>query len=111
MIRRPPRSTRTDTLFPYTTLFRSRSLAARDDTQECNYNLIIKWMPIFGAPTFSKRPLESHLVWKESDMTEEKKLTEELIDLGDVAVETKGPSGIVLDSATSLQQPFGISDD
>src|SRR3546814_3404401 len=28
MIRRPPRSTRTDTLFPYTTLF--RSLIARD---------------------------------------------------------------------------------
>src|SRR3546814_2011111 len=26
MIRRPPRSTRTDTLFPYTTLFRSLSL-------------------------------------------------------------------------------------
>src|SRR3546814_15189482 len=25
MIRRPPRSTRTDTLFPYTTLFRSES--------------------------------------------------------------------------------------
>src|SRR3546814_19972609 len=29
MIRRPPRSTRTDTLFPYTTLFRS-SLAVED---------------------------------------------------------------------------------
>src|SRR3546814_17573974 len=27
MIRRPPRSTRTDTLFPYTTLFRSLALA------------------------------------------------------------------------------------
>src|SRR3546814_3034348 len=27
MIRRPPRSTRTDTLFPYTTLFRSKSIA------------------------------------------------------------------------------------
>src|SRR3546814_15929285 len=27
MIRRPPRSTRTDTLFPYTTLFRSKSAA------------------------------------------------------------------------------------
>src|SRR3546814_9821161 len=26
MIRRPPRSTRTDTLFPYTTLFRSNGL-------------------------------------------------------------------------------------
>src|SRR3546814_11723614 len=29
MIRRPPRSTRTDTLFPYTTLFRSNVLQAR----------------------------------------------------------------------------------
>src|SRR3546814_5922458 len=28
MIRRPPRSTRTDTLFPYTTLFRSPTAAA-----------------------------------------------------------------------------------
>src|SRR3546814_1866943 len=28
MIRRPPRSTRTDTLFPYTTLFRSGALSA-----------------------------------------------------------------------------------
>src|SRR3546814_6583370 len=28
MIRRPPRSTRTDTLFPYTTLFRSTELTA-----------------------------------------------------------------------------------
>src|SRR3546814_5654369 len=28
MIRRPPRSTRTDTLFPYTPLFRSREFAA-----------------------------------------------------------------------------------
>src|SRR3546814_12021334 len=36
MIRRPPRSTRTDTLFPYTTLFRSRgqaSLAAERERQ------------------------------------------------------------------------------
>src|SRR3546814_13647509 len=30
MIRRPPRSTRTDTLFPYTTLFRSLELAAQE---------------------------------------------------------------------------------
>src|SRR3546814_19775741 len=31
MIRRPPRSTRTDTLFPYTTLFRSTAAAERRD--------------------------------------------------------------------------------
>src|SRR3546814_8382055 len=32
MIRRPPRSTRTDTLFPYTTLFRSLSAANAHST-------------------------------------------------------------------------------
>src|SRR3546814_2775421 len=32
MIRRPPRSTRTDTLFPYTTLFRSSGLTAKNRT-------------------------------------------------------------------------------
>src|SRR3546814_2752387 len=31
MIRRPPRSTRTDTLFPYTTLFRSADARRGDD--------------------------------------------------------------------------------
>src|SRR3546814_9189839 len=31
MIRRPPRSTRTDTLFPYTTLFRSLDMVSRDE--------------------------------------------------------------------------------
>src|SRR3546814_20475067 len=39
MIRRPPRSTRTDTLFPYTTLFRSADLRAiliRRRTTEVN---------------------------------------------------------------------------
>src|SRR3546814_10699339 len=34
MIRRPPRSTRTDTLFPYTTLFRSPDRIARARTQD-----------------------------------------------------------------------------
>src|SRR3546814_11558152 len=33
MIRRPPRSTRTDTLFPYTTLFRSRKRTALRQAQ------------------------------------------------------------------------------
>src|SRR3546814_11450579 len=43
MIRRPPRSTRTDTLFPYTTLFRSNDTvnpAARTN----------KSSPIYGMP-------------------------------------------------------------
>src|SRR3546814_9810073 len=35
MIRRPPRSTRTDTLFPYTTLFRSRERVVIAAPESC----------------------------------------------------------------------------
>src|SRR3546814_12741019 len=46
MIRRPPRSTRTDTLFPYTTLFRSthqpRKLIFVDDGSSDNSLIIAK---------------------------------------------------------------------
>src|SRR3546814_15072666 len=44
MIRRPPRSTRTDTLFPYTTLFRSeRVLSILDELNERSENA--RWFP------------------------------------------------------------------
>src|SRR3546814_15743028 len=41
MIRRPPRSTRTDTLFPYTTLF--RSLSRRGGRGRCCPSAIRCW--------------------------------------------------------------------
>src|SRR3546814_14553221 len=37
MIRRPPRSTRTDTLFPYTTLFRSPELDGQNGNFTAGY--------------------------------------------------------------------------
>src|SRR3546814_10958289 len=41
MIRRPPRSTRTDTLFPYTTLFRSlRVVSLRKQVGYCEHGLV-----------------------------------------------------------------------
>src|SRR3546814_4491461 len=40
MIRRPPRSTRTDTLFPYTTLFRSLPGHDRLVRDLCDYDLV-----------------------------------------------------------------------
>src|SRR3546814_20039714 len=40
MIRRPPRSTRTDTLFPYTTLFRSPDRAARQRDMFAAFNRV-----------------------------------------------------------------------
>src|SRR3546814_18977601 len=43
MIRRPPRSTRTDTLFPYTTLF--RSLVELQTACELNYVRLLQLLP------------------------------------------------------------------
>src|SRR3546814_11971905 len=40
MIRRPPRSTRTDTLFPYTTLFRSMPLGLEAHAQHGDANFL-----------------------------------------------------------------------
>src|SRR3546814_18528910 len=53
MIRRPPRSTRTDTLFPYTTLFRSafawlgrrRALTVGLISGNCNMGLLLAAFP------------------------------------------------------------------
>src|SRR3546814_16894684 len=39
MIRRPPRSTRTDTLFPYTTLFRSSKTISRAGVRVASINM------------------------------------------------------------------------
>src|SRR3546814_14265403 len=52
MIRRPPRSTRTDTLFPYTALFRSRGgLACGGEVGEQGAQLFLVALiePGFGA--------------------------------------------------------------
>src|SRR3546814_4777698 len=51
MIRRPPRSTRTDTLFPYTTLFRSGEtpnphLALLDRVAGLQCDLVARWLGV-----------------------------------------------------------------
>src|SRR3546814_19754513 len=46
MIRRPPRSTRTDTLFPYTTLFRSDMLGL--DAHQ--FSLLASWFQFLALP-------------------------------------------------------------
>src|SRR3546814_20785846 len=55
MIRRPPRSTRTDTLFPYTTLFRSVEQAPRRDLPEEAPAIIAPAAGILGAPVADDR--------------------------------------------------------
>src|SRR3546814_12025597 len=72
MIRRPPRCTRTDTLFPYTTLFRSPFTAAQrrdmlellDDRYGNRSTLVTsqmpvdKWHALIGDPTLGDAILD-----------------------------------------------------
>src|SRR3546814_6288568 len=46
MIRRPPRSTRTDTLFPYTTLFRSGDARRNATLRPLGINCPLTFVPI-----------------------------------------------------------------
>src|SRR3546814_20176541 len=77
MIRRPPRSTRTDTLFPYTTLFRStltptplplRGRGAQDKTKENdmlkieNLHATVAGREILKGLTLDVKPGEVHAI-------------------------------------------------
>src|SRR3546814_11713381 len=54
MMRRPPRSTRTDTLFPYTTLFRSAG-DADHDADQCGSHSIADGLPEYRCRPGAKR--------------------------------------------------------
>src|SRR3546814_4112163 len=58
MIRRPPRSTRTDTLFPYTTLFRSSPVITSRNCDSDRINLptelAVSYNVSFQAPSTNK---------------------------------------------------------
>src|SRR3546814_10385276 len=58
MIRRPPRSTRTDTLFPYTTLFRSVGRSPRN-------------LPFVGFPRRGYSPVQGDVLGRSEEHTSE----------------------------------------
>src|SRR3546814_6633394 len=65
MIRRPPRSTRTDTLFPYTTLFRSKmgrrsKIGGREIYDSTEDRLRCRSLPAPGRWLFRSCPRTSH---------------------------------------------------
>src|SRR3546814_15070554 len=66
MIRRPPRSTRTDTLFPYTTLFRSwrvaPRLSLRTDSRRCAGRTLSWCLRTVRLPSRGGLPSSSHAV-------------------------------------------------
>src|SRR3546814_5451307 len=56
MIRLPPRSTRTDTLFPYTTLFRSATSTSEEQAARTLYRSLFPSFPSFPAPLAEAAP-------------------------------------------------------
>src|SRR3546814_11859194 len=54
MIRRPPRSTRTDTLFPYTTLFRSVMKRRKEWFEHMAVYQVLWWVPAGHRPTVAE---------------------------------------------------------
>src|SRR3546814_3065306 len=63
MIRRPPRATRTDTLFPYTTLFRSNVLGSKMLFELCRKSgvgqvLVHSTYFVYGASAFNPALLD-----------------------------------------------------
>src|SRR3546814_6368465 len=75
MIRRPPRSTRTDTLFPYTTLFRSLAAAAarhsRNGQIPLTSSATLRSMVVFAPPAESEDQHRSTAACRSEEHTSE----------------------------------------
>src|SRR3546814_20310835 len=94
MIRRPPRSTRTDTLFPYTTLFRSLQAPARPSRSS-------DWLissggqasrsthPAWPARTSTRQARRSHRCSTDRKSVVQGKSVSVRVDLGGGRVSTK----------------------
>src|SRR3546814_12491266 len=73
MIRRPPRSTRTDTLFPYTTLFRSDRDALLHAARELPGKLLLEaaavhQLQVARRPVAALRGSEAHDLQRQHDV-------------------------------------------
>src|SRR3546814_8053509 len=68
MIRRPPRSTRTDTLFPYTTLFRSNTASS---TTHLSLNGARRTAPRCSRAMKPRRFMRSATAWRSEEHTSE----------------------------------------
>src|SRR3546814_2946850 len=104
MIRRPPRSTRTDTLFPYTTLFRSQALVLlglhheqqHQELMLTDVQHLLSLNPLepalYDAPNALPAPLPGPLHWIEG--------RQGLVEIGD-----DGKSDFAFDCETPRHKP------
>src|SRR3546814_3136503 len=85
MIRRPPRSTRTDTLFPYTTLFRSNHAAFHEDcTVGIGERLFAEMNPVWlriGGYWYPRGGIPIDVFWQSGEPPRSEEHTSELQSL------------------------------
>src|SRR3546814_2164515 len=74
MIRRPPRSNRTNTLFPYTTLFRSYTIVNGDATYDNTQPSTVAQFALTGLSDsanavafYDKGPIQARVAWNWRD--------------------------------------------
>src|SRR3546814_16158098 len=91
MIRRPPRSTRTDTLFPYTTLFRSHADSTTFPQRPVTF--VVPYLP-GGTPDIMARLIgpELHKLWGQPVVVENRAGANGVIGSSAVATEIGRPS-------------------
>src|SRR3546814_1398944 len=70
MIRRPPRSTRTDTLFPYTTLFRSEDWAWEGPAQLASLRIATSYPALLGG-WLREQGIDAEIVARSEEHTSE----------------------------------------
>src|SRR3546814_11012146 len=100
MIRRPPRSTRTDTLFPYTTLF--RSAYNPDEFEE-----IVKG-GLRASPTREVLIEQSVLGWKEYEMEVVRDCADNCIIV--CSIENVDPMGIHTGDSVTVAPALTLTD-
>src|SRR3546814_13863593 len=65
MIRRPPRSTRTDTLFPYTTLFRSKDIPPGEYRPPRKSAAQLRWISLLQYRSTASQKQRMHRLGKD----------------------------------------------
>src|SRR3546814_17140678 len=110
MIRRPPRSTRTDTLFPYTTLFRSNAGARLPNAVAClaassgvflggdwHFDMVRPGVALYGVAPLADRP---------NPMAQVVRLTGRILQVRDVRSEERRVGKECVSTCRSRWSPY-----
>src|SRR3546814_11571295 len=112
MIRRPPRTTRTDTLFPYTTLFRSNELFGERQRRRETDDLRTRRLDRLEAP-LGRQPAREHdmadaMLGAHLDQVEQLRVHGDQVDAEIARRQRLGPGDRSEEQTSELQSPMGL---